>query len=407
MRLLLVNSFYSPNVIGGAERVVELLAQLLVRKGHEVAVASLNLHSPRAWSETVRGVKVYYLPLKNLYVPFKTARPNVFRKAIWHAADSYNASMAGLFAHVLRQETPDLVHTHNLAGFSVAVWKAVKRHGLPLVHTLHDHYLLCPRSTMFRGGRNCTDICTDCRLYAWPRRRMTTLVDAVVGVSHYILDRHLAYGYFTRSKRYVVYNGYDVPKGGMPQSRVERSDSESNTAFPLRFGYLGRLHPTKGVDQLLRSFLALPSGRAELRIAGKGEPEYEANLKKMTKERADVQWLGFMPPEEFFKAVDVLVVPSLLQDSAPMVVLEAMGNGVPVLGARRGGIPELVGEAGWVFDPDKPGDLEAHLRRCLGDPAEVKVMSQRARERAKLFSSENMLSSYLRIYESLLKESAR
>ena len=405
MHLLLVNSFYSPHTFGGAERVVESLSQLLVGSGHNVTVVSLNPHSSQSMA-IIKGVKVYYLPLRNIYVPFGMNRPSLVQKAIWHIFDSYNVSMATLFEKILCREQPDIVHTHNLAGFSVAIWDTVKRYRLPIVHTIHDHYLLCPRSTMFREGRNCASICFDCGLYAWPRRRMTALVDAVTGVSRFILDRHLNYGYFTKSKRYVVYNGYNAPLGGTPQSRVEQSCSDSNMALPLRFGYLGRLHPTKGVDQLVRSFLTLPSGRAELWIAGKGDPGYEAKLKEMAAGRENVRWLGFVSPDELLRSVDVLVVPSMLHDSAPMVVLEALSNGVPVLGAQRGGIPELVGEAGWVFDPEKPGELEAQLQRCLNHPSEVRAMRQRALKRAKQFSLENMLAGYLHIYEGLLKESA-
>ena len=403
MRLLLVNSFYSPNVVGGAERSVERLARSLVKRGHEVAVVSLNPSSSQRESAVVQGVKVYYLPLRNLYMPIGGAKPDAFRKAIWHTVDTYNMAMASLFEDILCYEKPDIVNTHNLAGFSVAIWDVVKRYRLPLVHTTHDHYLLCPRSTMFRGGRNCAKTCFDCGLYAWLRRRMTALVDAVIGVSRYVLDRHLNYGYFTGSKRYIVYNGYDAPQHDMAQNRVERSRPERNGISPFRFGYLGHLHPTKGVELLLRSFLALPPGKAELWVAGRGDPDYEAKLRGMVADRDDVRWLGFVTPEELLESVDVLVVPSLLRETFSLVVLEAMGNGVPVVGAGRGAIPEVLGEAGWIFDPDKPGALEAQLMRCLECPDEVRAMSQRAKDRARLFSLENMLSGYLRIYETLLE----
>jgi len=406
VRLLLVNSLYSPNVVGGAERIVESLARLLVERGHKVMVVSLNPSSTQRESAIIQGVKVYYLPLRNLYMPFGRAEPDAFRKAIWHTVDTYNMAMASLFEDILQREKPDMVNTHNLAGFSVAIWDVVKRYRLPLVHTTHDHYLICPRSTMFRGGRSCARTCFDCGLYAWLRRRMTALVDAVIGVSRYVLDRHLNYGYFTRSRQYIVYNGYDAPQYDVAQNRIERSSPERNGASPFRFGYLGRLHPAKGVELLLRSFLALSPGKAELWVAGRGDPDYEAKLKGMVAGRDGVRWLGFVTPEELLKSVDVLVVPSLLHETFSLVALEAMSNGVPVVGAGRGAIPEVLGEAGWIFDPDKPGALEAQLVRCLERPDEVRAMSQRAKNRAKLFSLGNMLSGYLRVYETLLEEAA-
>jgi glycosyltransferase involved in cell wall biosynthesis len=72
--------------------------------------------------------------------------------------DIYNPLMAWEVKKIIDREQPDLVHTHNLQGFSVAAWKVVKKRGLPLVHTMHDYYLLCPRNTMFGGGRNCTEL---------------------------------------------------------------------------------------------------------------------------------------------------------------------------------------------------------------------------------------------------------
>lgn len=232
---------------------------------------------------------------------------------------------------------------------------------------------------------------------------MTALVDAVIGVSRRVLDRHLDYGYFTRSERYVVYNGYNALQHDVAQNEVERSGPEKDGVSPFRFGYLGRLHPTKGVGLLLRSFLALPPGKAELWIAGRGDPDNEAKLKGMVAGRDDVCWLGFVKPKTLFESVDVLVVPSLWHEPFGLVTLKAMANGVPVIGARRGGIPEVLGEAGWIFDPEKPGALEAQLMRCLECPDEVRAMSQRAKDRAKLFSLENMLSGYSRVYETLLE----
>ena len=53
---------------------------------------------------------------------------------------------------ILDAETPDVVNTHNVCGFSLAAWREVKRRRVRLVHTLHDCYLLCSRSVLFRNG---------------------------------------------------------------------------------------------------------------------------------------------------------------------------------------------------------------------------------------------------------------
>ncbi len=392
MKVLLCSTLYHPNFLGGAERSVQLLAEALARRGLEVVVVTLGRERARKTGE-VHGVRVHYLPVRNFYWPFAQPTPGIARKALWHGLDTYNPWMAASVGEVLDEEGPDVVNTHTIAGFSAAVWRAVKMRGLPLVHTLHDQYLLCPRSSMFKNGRDCRTQCVECRVYAWPRKRATALVDVVTGVSRFILDRHLRCGYFPVARQAVIYNAYKLP------APVWREAPAGAHPGPLRIGYLGRLHPTKGVDRLVRAFLSLERGVAELWIAGSGKPEDEAAFKALARDREDVRWLGFVEPGVLLSAVDVLVVPSLLHDTAPRVVLEALGYGVPVVGSVRGGIPELVPDgAGWLYDPNDPGELAMLLRRCVERRERLAAMGAAAREHAKQFSPEAFVLAYLEVY---------
>ena len=94
----------------------------------------------------VNGVKVYYVHLKNIYWPFGHPEVPVIAKPLWHAIDAYNPFMASVIGDILDAEAIDVVHTHNLTGFSVSAWRQVKQRGLPLVHTLRDYSLLCPEN---------------------------------------------------------------------------------------------------------------------------------------------------------------------------------------------------------------------------------------------------------------------
>ena len=117
----------------------------------------------------------------------------------------------------------------------------------------------------------------------------------------------------------------------------------------------------------------------------------------------DVRWLGFISPEALLSAVDVLVVPSLWHDTAPRVVFEAFAQGVPVVGSNRGGIPELVADGtGWLFEPDDPGALATALRCCVERRERLAAMGAAAREYAKLFSPEAVVTGYLKVYETAL-----
>lgn len=340
----------------------------------------------------LNGVQVHYLPLPNLYWPFPVPTAPSMLRVAWHLIDTYNARAAGALGRVLDEIRPDVVNTHVIAGFSVAVWKAIKLRGLPLVHTLHDHYLLCPYSTMFKNGRNCAQQCTGCRAVGAPRARATRRVDVAIGVSRFILERHLACGMFGSSERRVVYSGCS-------STAASTADADRG-AGPLRIGFLGALVPHKGVERVLQAFLMLPEGSAELRLAGAGDARYVARLKQPVSGRKDVVWPGFVRPETFLPSLDVLVVPSLVNEAMGRVVVEAFSCGVPVLAARRGGIPELVDErCGRLFDPDDVASLVLLLEDLVAQPRRLAALRQGARERAKDFSPAAMLQGYLAAYE--------
>ena len=167
----------------------------------------------------------------------------------------------------------------------------------------------------------------------------------------------------------------------------------------LRFGFLGQLRPTKGLHELVRAFASECATEAELWIAGRGDPAYEAELRSQTVKIPSVRWLGFVDPSELLGSVDILVVPSLWRDTAPLVVLEALVEGRPVLGARRGGIPEFISEAtGWVYEPDDATALRRALRDCLRARDRLAEMGKQAKRVAATFSRARFVEGYLEAY---------
>jgi glycosyltransferase involved in cell wall biosynthesis len=142
-------------------------------------------------------------------------------------------------------------------------------------------------------------------------------------------------------------------------------------------------------------------------LAGQGSLEYEHELKAMTQGRPEVRWLGFVSPEVLLRKVDVLVVPSLWNDSAPLVVQESMAHYVPVICSRVGGIPKLMGEGtGWLFNPSDPSALAGAMRDALESRDALAVMRERARERACQFSVESMVSGYLQAFSRAIDRNA-
>lgn len=393
MRILQINTLFAPRRFGGAEVFLERLALELDSRGHEVLVACL---SPEPARTAVGSVDVHELPLRNVYWPFDGQRKSAFRKLVWHGRNSYGAGSAADIERLIRREQPALVHTHNLAGITTTVWKIAHSHGIPVVHTIHDYALLCTSHTMFRKERNCTSPCAGCRVLSYPKRAHSQFVSAVVGVSGFVLDRHVENGYFTKAERHVIPNG-------TPQAAAGEENAVGKPSATLRVGYLGRLAPSKGIELMLESLAPLAPERCEILVAGAGEPAYEAELKhRFAKE--GVRFLGHVPARDFLASIDVLVVPSLWHEPFGLVLCEAIEAGVPVVAAAVGGIPEVVqhGRCGLLFDRADGAALQAHVQTLASDTRRYTELSQQCREHASEHAFERTVKRYLHVYQQTL-----
>lgn len=394
MKILLVNALYYPNIVGGAERSVQVLAETLVQLGHRVSVLTSAIE--KTWTaKTVNDVSVYYVKQQNIY-SWPPGSKNALAKAIWHTLDSFNPFTPSIVNEIIEREKPNLVHTNNLGGFSVSVWHAASRRKLPIVHTLRDYYLLCPRGTMFKKGRNCIGQCTLCTATSWPKRRATTLVRAVVGVSASILDSHTSRRFFPDSKiKSVIHNAF-------VKSNVSTMHTLDVAREPVVLGFLGQMTPEKGVELLLDAGRQLPCERFQILLAGRGEPNYEQYLKE-TYLADNIHFLGFVPSDELLRKIHVLVIPSLWQEPFPRVAFEAFSHGVPIIGTRRGGIPEVVdvGKTGFLFDPENSNELINTILNL--SPAVCQGMERHCIKKAEEFTPEHIASQYLQIYENAMR----
>jgi glycosyltransferase involved in cell wall biosynthesis len=395
MKILLVSTLYPPIQVGGAEIAASRLAEALVRQGHEVT--AVTLHSKQEGAVECRnGVKVYREPLDNIYWPFQDSRrPWRIRRLIWHLKDCWNRKAARRFRRILDMEKPDVVHTHNITGFSVSVWREARKVNIPIVHTIHDYYLLCINAKQFRGGQACRHRCIGCEFLTRVRKSCSADVDAVVGVSSYTLRAHKRLNYFGDVEGAVVYNIAPVQ-----DHRVEAPDKH---AEDLVFGFIGRLSQDKGIEVLLQASRGLKGEQWRLRIAGTGDRAY---VEKLQREYADprIEWLGFIDPKQFYESVDVVVIPSVWAEPLPYVCVEALLAGKSMICADSGGIPE-VASMGQVVTIVRPGDVDEltdALDEALRNLRYWRRQQGEGWNRLQVFREEQVLQRYLRIYESVV-----
>src|SRR5262245_43241444 len=326
-------------------------------------------------------------------------------------------------AQVLRAVQPDVLHVHSLLNLSFDVPELARARGVPIVATLHDYTLVCPSGgqRIHRADANvCHEIdtarCARCfrespvcehiafaaltRVARAPGilrraagavvRRLPGIADrarraarrAALPVAAAQIDARLAAArrVFEMVDLFVAPSASlasEFERLGIPASKIRVSDygfvplapgRPRRASRPLRIGYVGTLVWHKGVHLLLDAVRDLPADGYELKIFGDTEvfPEYAAALR----ERADglpVRFMGRFSRDavaDVYAQIDVLVVPSLWLENSPLVIHEAFMAGVPVVGARIGGIPNLVsdGRGGLLFDPASAAALADALR---------------------------------------------
>jgi glycosyltransferase involved in cell wall biosynthesis len=390
IKVMVINSLYHPNVIGGAEKSTRAIVSNLGKFDIEPVVVTV---SDRDRIDTVDGIRVYYVRHSSIYWSYYSKAKNNILKLFWHLLSLYNPFMLNRVKRIIKKEKPDIVHTNNLSEFTVGLWRLVKKNNIPLIHTLRDFSLLCPRATLFRRNQVCSKKNIICALMLKFRRSFSDLPDVVTGNSSFILDKHIESGFFKHADKYVIYNS--LQSGDIGYREKENTDPD--------FGYLGLLAYHKGIEFLLDTFSEnrLPG----LHIFGRGiTSEYEEYLaSKYSSDR--IIFHGFTETRKALDRIDVLIVPSLCLDALPRVIYEAYSAGIPVISSDRGGGKEIIEEGitGYVYNADSQSDLVRKIEMFTADASKVQKMRENCLRKARDFLPEKSVRQYADIYKRLAK----
>ncbi len=382
MKIIIVNqahpTFGGP---GGAERSVKCLAEAIARRGHDVtSLAMAQKHDTGHLA--ANGVHSEHM--------ISGVRTVLFGKV------ERTPNEVEMMLEVIERERPDLVHT-NTFWHNDVLWRALADRGIPIVHTLREYKLACP-DNMYRDGANCAGICETCIFRARTNRLRSEAVRSVIGISHFVLDRHLALGVFPGATHRAV-----IPNA-IPNSVNGFRHLASGTDGSLTLGYLGRLHPVKGVDILIDAVLGRPDEDVRLVVAG---PIQDAAIDRriaIAEGDSRFDYIGFVDPSDLFSRVDALVVPSRWPEPFGRIVVEAFAHGVPVLAARSGALPELVtpGKTGWLFD-DADGGLDIAIRDLVAERARIPALRAACLKAAERYRPEAIAAEHEALYGRTLR----
>jgi len=387
---------------------VELIAHGLVARGHDVTVvAAHDMAAPTAASgdEFIDGVRVIRLGFPEPDAPAAHGTASLWRRHVresldGHTPDGRNFALTTELRRVLRRLAPDAIFAHDLGSLPATAWLACAGLDLPVAQVLHDYAPLCPRGAMFHDGHACVSRCPECIEARQLAQQLSNRVDAVIGVSRAVLRAHLNAGLFAQARyQAVIENAIALPPAPVPPLHRPQ----------LEFGYLGTLAPAGGVDELCAAFAQLRAQYGDairLSIGHHGDAADAARTAWLAEHHAGsgIDFVGPADSYDFFAGLDVSIAPTRWNDPWPHAAIESIGFGVPVIGARRGALDEVIvpGINGLLFEPDQPGALAAAMRGVIEQPAAMHAMHRRCRRSIeRLLDVERMVDEHEEVIHAL------
>lgn len=395
MRILKIIHGYPPLYNAGSEVYSQSICNELVKR-HTVLVFTRE-ENPFAPDFTLRRVVA-------------EAGPECVLVNMPRSKDGYrHAELDARFAEVVEAFQPEVAHIGHLNHLSTGFVDVLHRAGIPIVYTLHDFWLMCPRGQYLQrnvgGGvvhalcdgqedRKCATTCyaslmsgldgehkSDTDYWTgWIQRRMSVSkriceqVGLFIAPSKYLRDRFI-YALGVPPEK-VTYLDYGFPLQYLtPSSQRTRSNK-------YRFGYIGTHIPAKGVNLLIEAFDGL-GDTAELHIWGAKDEQSTRTLQHMANSRQSIHFHGPYVnsnlANEVFARVDCIVVPSIWMENSPLVIHEAQACHLPVITANVGGMAEYVAHQvnGLLFEHRSVESLGQCMRWAVAHPADMARFGER------------------------------
>lgn len=409
MRVLLAHNYYS--VTGGAEVFFHEIGRVLEKNGHEVAKFCCAEDGLEArYAEHFPQVEYY-------------ADGNVLEKAKRIPSVIYNREAKAGMEKVLADFQPDIVHGFAIYGrLTPSILDAASEAGVPAVLSCNDYKHICPNYKLFHHGRVCMD-CKGGKFYSAVKNRCchdSLAVSAVSALEAYAHDRSDVWrknvDRFLFASRFMEARTHEFWGQGRVETDILQNpfDASEHYIEPQAGDsmlYFGRLIEEKGVNVLLDAARRCPDVPVVIVGDGPDRPQVQNAA-------ADLANVRFVGPawgddlKKYLREARAVVVPSLWHENFPYVILQAFAAGKPVIGSRRGGIPELVeaGPHGWLFEPTPSNmtgvaELAAIMQQAAQLPVEeVESMgSQAQRYVSETFSDDAIYADLKRIYGEVVK----
>ncbi len=438
MKIIQVPFCFYPDNVGGTEVYVDWLARALVRTGAGIVIAAPG---PRDATYVHEGLRVRRVAVRSGRVPIR------------ELYGSGDALAAAGFGRVLDEERPDVLHVHGLtSAVSWRVLREAEKRGVPVVYTFHTPTAVCQRGSMMRWGSVVCDgkmrvhVCASCALHgfgvplpaavavgslpcavsgALMELPIPSTAKTALGMTSLVRAQHDATRRFLLSAAHVVavaeWARTTLILNGVKENRITVS-THALPAFrparvralraggPLKIAFLGRLDPAKGAHLLIEALAARRELDVRLDVYGivqaNTEERYRQRFAAAAAADSRVTLREPVPSSEvvdLLSSYDALAVPSQWLETGPLVVLEALAAGTPVIGSDLGSI------SGHVRTPAK-GMLVADYRSADAWGKAIEAFAARpstvGRPQAVSRTMDDVAAEMILIYKRVFAERA-
>ena len=396
MKILMVNKFLYPK--GGVETYVIKLGEILKSKGHEVEFFGIEDEKNTLSNSSdsyASNIDFSTGTINNLSAPFKIIYSPQARKSLRKVLDNFN---------------PDVVHLNNIHFhltpsiiLEAEKYRKEKNSKLKIVYTAHDYQLICPSHGLFTPDLKACEKCVGAHYSNcvknkcvksslpksilgaiegsfWKHSKAYSYIDAIICPSNFLKSKLDLENRF-KNKTLVLRNFTD-------KAKIIEVEKEN---YVLEFGHLSK---DKGTLTLIEAAKKLP--QYSFVFAGFGEAE------NAIKEVENCEYIGFKSGKELemlIRKAAVSVCPSIIYENCPFAVIESQMLLTPVIGARIGGIPELIeeGKTGELFEADNSDELAQKLSSLLSDEAKLKAYSENCKQ-IRLETPDSYYEKLIKIY---------
>ncbi|TVZ00056.1 glycosyltransferase family 1 protein [Trebonia kvetii] len=409
MRILLVAQFFPPD-IGGEERHVFNLGNILAARGHAVTVATQRIPGSPDHEVLPSSVHVRRFPTMAMSLPgvYSTSRP--------HHPPVPDPLGVRALRQIVREVRPDVVHAHNWAVNSmlpVRGWPA-KHKSFGFVLTLHDYSQVCATKRLMRDGALCegpSARCLPCAAGHYGRIVGPPTVLATAAIrpwKTHSIDHIVSVSRAVASANHIA----DGPRGSVvpnfiPDALVQAPDASAaaSTASHAHLDlpdekfllFVGDISKDKGTHTLLRAYERLGADRPPLVLIGRRTPDTPENLPAGASVREEWPHPHVL---EAFRRSAAAVLPSVWPDPCPTTVLESMASGAPVITTSIGGMVDMVvnEESGLLVSPGNEIELATAMESVLKDEDLRSRITRGARDKVRNFTASAVVERLEAIY---------